>query len=764
MLSSSSSLLTLPRETATERPATSTRPLISIILPAYNAEKTLAQTIETILQQTYTHWELWVVIDGGTDRSESIARTFTQDPRVHVLTQENGGVSKARNHGIQASQGEFLAFLDSDDLWFPHKLETDLRTFQALKLNTGFIYTGYYAFDDHGHFVNQSPAYKDQGLIFQAVLTQENMMIPSSVFIHRAVFDELGGFPEEVRYHEDLVFFLKMSSRFSGFPTGKRTVLYRQSLSGKGRSKILDYDVALQAYIHENPLLSEWFGAAAYEQYMRRQKNTLFYSFIMYNQMASAKQFQRYIDPNDVFQGKKGILSLISLKTGFNALYYARLVYQASFRTLLAPWWSLKTSWAFKKKLKIAVIGGRGPCNAGGIETVFREVYSRLTDDFQILIYSRAPYIPAHVKMVENIPVKHIPTLHQTGIEAFVHSFFATLDAMLSRAEILHYHAQGPALFCALPRLLTPWKKILFTCHGIDWQRKKWGRAAASIIHAGEWCSAVFPHRQVTVSKGLSRHYQQHYGITPVVIPNGTNDWPPLPAREITERFQLRTGDYLLFIGRLVPEKGIDELIQAYLNLPPEIQAAKKLVIAGGPAGAPDYEQQLQTLAQQNANVIFTGFTSGALLHELFSNAWAYVSASHLEGLPVTVLEALANGLPALLSDISPHLEFSENKPEKTDAFLKYFPTGNLEALQQGMAQLCALSPEYHQFCALQARQFVPRYYDWNQLVSQYAHLYRNLVETQSEPEATPISTQNLLSGLLKQLQESTLPQQVFIH
>lgn len=761
-----SSLLEVSEEEVPGSPpqeSSSREPLISIVLPAYNAEKTLAQTICTVLGQTYAHWELWVVIDGATDRSEAIAKKFTDDPRIQVITQENGGVSKARNNGIQHSRGEFIAFLDSDDLWFPGKLETDLYTFQSWRLTTGFIYTGYYAFNDQGQFVNQSPAYTDQGKIFQAVLTQENMMIPSSIFIHRAIFQELGGFPEEVRYHEDLVFFLKMASRFSGFPTGKRTVLYRQSLNGKGRSKILNYDLALKEYIHENPLLSEWFGKDAYAQYMRRQRNTLFYSFLMYEQMESARRFQQYVDEKEIFHGKKGFLSLLSLKTGINFLAFARLIYQFSFRTLLALWWKKKTGWVFRKKTGIAVIGGRGPCNAGGIETVCREIYGRLTDDFDILVYSRAPYVPATQKTIDGIPVKHLPTFHKTGLEAFTHSFLATIHAMLGPADILHYHAQGPALFCALPRIFTPWKKIVFTCHGVDWQRKKWGRFAACIIKTGEWCSAVFPHRQVTVSKGLSLHYQNSYGIIPTVIPNGTSIWPITPPSEIQNRFGLKTGNYLLFIGRLVPEKAADNLILAYRKLPEEIKRSKKLVIAGGSAGVPEYERELRVLAGEDSNIIFTGFAGGTLLQELLSNAWAYVTASQLEGLPVTVLEALANGLPVILSDIGPHREFSENKPEKTDAFLKYFPAGNIDSLRRLMRETCELSPEYQEFCAQQARQFIPRHYHWDQLVTQYAQIYTELAGKKNRVAFNPPDSPIGPLGMLKQWKDSTHPQQAFL-
>ena len=105
------------------------QPLVSVIVPCYNMEKFIAHTIESVLRQTYTHWELLIVDDASTDRTVSLVNSLCgQDYRIHVdVNTEHSGVATARNRAIQKAQGRFLAFLDADDLWHHEKLERQLQ-------------------------------------------------------------------------------------------------------------------------------------------------------------------------------------------------------------------------------------------------------------------------------------------------------------------------------------------------------------------------------------------------------------------------------------------------------------------------------------------------------------------------------------------------------------------------------------------------------------------------------------------------------------
>lgn len=121
--------------------------LVSIIVPVYNSEMVLSDCIESVLQQTYQDWELIMINDGSKDRSVNMINKYvTKDKRVKLINQpKNMGVAAARNRGIEASQGRYIAFLDSDDMWKPGKLEKQLEFMS--KNNYGFTFTGYEMFD-----------------------------------------------------------------------------------------------------------------------------------------------------------------------------------------------------------------------------------------------------------------------------------------------------------------------------------------------------------------------------------------------------------------------------------------------------------------------------------------------------------------------------------------------------------------------------------------------------------------------------------------
>lgn len=119
-------------------------------------------------------------------------------------------------------------------------------------------------------------------------------------------------------------------------------------------------------------------------------------------------------------------------------------------------------------------------------------------------------------------------------------------------------------------------------------------------------------------------------------------------ANIITMKFNLVKDDYILYVGRLVPEKGLEYLIKAFKM----IKTSKKLVIAGGASDTNEFEQRLRYLSDTNENIIFTGFVQGEILEELYSNAYIYVLPSDLEGMPLSLLEAMSYGNCCMVSDI----------------------------------------------------------------------------------------------------------------
>src|SRR5712692_4293853 len=123
-------------------------PTVSVVIPVYNGERYLAEAISSVLDQTYKNFELIVVDDGSTDQSAAVVRSFTDD-RIRYLYQSNGGASKARNLGVAASRGTVIAFLDSDDVWLPHKLERQIDCLASHK-DVGAVYCWYEVLEPDG--------------------------------------------------------------------------------------------------------------------------------------------------------------------------------------------------------------------------------------------------------------------------------------------------------------------------------------------------------------------------------------------------------------------------------------------------------------------------------------------------------------------------------------------------------------------------------------------------------------------------------------
>ena len=169
------------------------------------------------------------------------------------------------------------------------------------------------------------------------------------------------------------------------------------------------------------------------------------------------------------------------------------------------------------------------------------------------------------------------------------------------------------------------------TSAGIDWQREKWQSGLGSkFIHQGEKNAAKYADEVIVLSKGVQDYFKETYGRKTHFIPNGVNRPQIREASLITDKFGLKKDSYILFLGRLVPEKGIRYLVEAFKN----VKTDKKLVIAGGSSDTDSFMEELKELAKGDDRILFTGFVQGAMLDELYSNAYIYTLPSDLEGIP----------------------------------------------------------------------------------------------------------------------------------
>ncbi len=301
------------------------------------------------------------------------------------------------------------------------------------------------------------------------------------------------------------------------------------------------------------------------------------------------------------------------------------------------------------------MIGQKGiPSRAGGIEVHVEELSKRLAcSGYQVDVYCRRGYCDRTFEdnKYNGINLKYTPYFKSKSLDAITHTFTATISALCSRCDIIHYHALGPSAFAFIPRLFG--RKVVCTVHGLDWQRGKWGFFAQKFLKFGEYATAKFSHKTINVSKNLTIYYKEKYHLDTAYIPNGIERPDLLNPKIIKEKYGLDSGSYILFLARLVPEKGAHYLIDAFNNL----YTVKKLVIAGGSSYSDEYVKKLKVRAAENENIIFTGFIKDEELAELYSNAYFYVLPSDVEGMPLSLLEAMSYGNCCLVSDIPENME-----------------------------------------------------------------------------------------------------------
>ena len=316
-----------------------------------------------------------------------------------------------------------------------------------------------------------------------------------------------------------------------------------------------------------------------------------------------------------------------------------------------------------EEKIRLAVFGQKRLSREGGIEIVVKELCTRMAQNgCDITCYNRAGH---HVSGAEydktieydGIRQKVVPTIEKKGLAAVSSSFFAALCSAFGRYDVVHIHAEGPAFFCWIPKLFG--KRVISTIHGLDWAREKWKFGVGSkFIRQGEKNAVKYADEIIVLSKGVQKYFMETYGRETHFIPNGVNRPEVREARLIKDHFGLEKDSYILFLGRLVPEKGIRYLVEAFKN----VKTDKKLVIAGGSSDTDSFMEELKELAKGDDRILFTGFVQGAMLDELYSNAYIYTLPSDLEGMPLSLLEAMSYGNCCLVSDIPECAEVVEDK------------------------------------------------------------------------------------------------------
>lgn len=374
-----------------------------------------------------------------------------------------------------------------------------------------------------------------------------------------------------------------------------------------------------------------------------------------------------------------------------------------------------------EEKLSICMLGHkRIPSREGGIEIVVEELSTRMVAlGHEITCYNRGGH---HVsgqefddkkrKEYRGVKLKTVPTVNLKGIAAMSSSFFAAIMAAFGKFDVVHFHAEGPCAMLWFPKLFG--KRCVATIHGLDHQRAKWGKLASTYIMLGEKCAAKFADEIIVLSEGVQKYFKDTYNRETRFIPNGVNRPIIRDAQIIKERYGLEKDGYILFLGRLVPEKGIQYLIEAFK----EVHTDKKLVIAGGSSDTDEFANELKEMASGDERIIFTGFVQGQLLDELYSNAYIYTLPSDLEGMPLSLLEAMSYGNCCLVSDIE---ECSAVVEERAVTFRK----SDVKDLQEKLQMLCDDTNLVFAYKD-QAADFICSKYNWDDIVKGTIKLYKD--------------------------------------
>ncbi|MGH8905239.1 MAG: glycosyltransferase family 4 protein [Egibacteraceae bacterium] len=371
--------------------------------------------------------------------------------------------------------------------------------------------------------------------------------------------------------------------------------------------------------------------------------------------------------------------------------------------------------------LRVAMIGQRGvPATFGGIEHHVEQLGWRLAArGHEVTVFCRTNYVTDRQPTYRGMRLRHLPTVSSKHLDAIVHSALSTLSALAGRFDVIHYHALGPGLLTPLPRCLSR-ARVVQTIHGLDNERAKWGLGAKAVLTSAAWLSARVPDATIVVSQALARHYRSRYGRSALHIPNGVNEPPARPdPAEITLRWGLTKGSYLLFVGRLVPEKAPDLLVRAFR----EIGGDRRLVIAGDSCFTDGYAADVRQQAAADPRVLFVGYVYGQSLAELYNNAAGFVLPSSLEGFPLTLLEAASYGTPIVASDIPPHVEVLGHDGHGH----RLFPSGDKDGLVSALHRCLADQPAEKMGGAATGRQVLRRY-RWDDVAAATEQAYLRLV------------------------------------
>lgn len=361
--------------------------------------------------------------------------------------------------------------------------------------------------------------------------------------------------------------------------------------------------------------------------------------------------------------------------------------------------------------MKIVVTGTRGIPNVmGGVETHCEELFPRIAaKGFDVTVIRRKSYVHDEMKEWNGVKLVDIETPKKKAFEAIIHTFKAINAAKKIGADILHIHAIGPALLVPYAKILG--MKVVFTHHGPDYDRDKWGTMAKTILKLGERMGCMFADDVIVISDVIRNLIKNKYNRTNRVhlIYNGVSKPEICDYPEYFKELGIEKGKYILGMCRFVPEKNLHHLVEAFSKINNQ---GCKLVLAGDTDFEDDYSRKLKAMAKEHG-VILTGFIKGRKLHSLLTHTRCFVLPSSHEGLPIALLEAMSYKLPVIVSDIPANLEVGLKHDN-------YFPVGNINALADKL--------QHNIDSPYTSVNYDMSNYNWDNIAEQISQVYLNLI------------------------------------
>lgn len=365
--------------------------------------------------------------------------------------------------------------------------------------------------------------------------------------------------------------------------------------------------------------------------------------------------------------------------------------------------------------MRIAYIGQKGiPMTQGGVEAHVENLSINMAKlGHKVFVYTRPYYTDKNLREYKGVKLISVPSLKTKNLDAITHTFLSTIHALFQKYDVIHYHSVGASLVSFIARIFTH-AKIVGTFHCQDRFHQKWRTFAKLMLHIGEWTVCKFPHITIAVSGYIQKYCFKQYNTKTVFIPNGF-EIKKNTNTEILEKLNIKPKKYFLCVTRLIKHKGVHYLIDAYKKLN---NSEFQLVIVGDTFYNDEYKKELMNLVQGNNNIIFTGTLVGDNLNSIFTNAYAYILPSENEGLSISLLEAMAHGIPTIVSDIEANDDFIEKDLVYT------FKNKNPENLKDKMIELINNYDKSIEK-AKEASKYIKENFSWDKITKQTLDIYQ---------------------------------------